>query len=87
MANEETVRELKRLLQPFVKEHPLKKDTVYQEDAEDLIGFAIAFKVEEKLLKEVKANPNGKFRDFLYVIPEGVPKGQEDILYDMDDDE
>lgn len=81
------IQELRTLLQPFIKEHPLKKDTVYQEDVDDLIDFAEAFHVEEKLLETVKANPDGVFWDFLRVIPEGVPPGQEYLLGDEDDDE
>lgn len=76
------VEELRDLLRPFIKEHPLKKDTVLEEDVEMLISGAVAFHVEEKLLSKVKANPNGVFWDFFSVIPEGVPPGQEDILED-----
>ena len=75
------VQELKKLLQPFIKEHPLKKDSVYEEDVESLIGFATAFHVEEELLEKVKANPNGVFWDFLRVIPEG------DLSEDDEEDE
>lgn len=67
--------ELKKLLLPFVKEHPMKKDTVYEEDVESLIRFAESFHVERELLDEVKAHPDGVFWDFLRVIPEGVPPG------------
>lgn len=78
--------ELRKLLQPFIKEHPMKKDTVYEEDVEDLIDFAQAFQVEKELLETVKANPDGVFWDFFRVIPKGVPPGQEDILDDWDDE-
>lgn len=76
------VDELWEALRPFIKEYPLKKDTVLEEDVEMLISEAVAFHVEEKLLKEVKANPNGVFWDFLSDMPGGVPPGQEDILED-----
>ncbi len=82
-----SVEELRDLLKPFIKEHPLKKDTVLEEDVEMLISGAVAFHVEEKLLLEVKANSDGVFWDFLRVIPEGVPPGQEDILEDEDDED
>ena len=78
--------ELRLLLKPFIKEHPQKKDTVLEEDVESLIGFAEAFHVEENLLQEVKAHPNGVFWDFLRCIPKGVPPGQEDILEDDEED-
>lgn len=81
------VDELWEALRPFIKEHPLKKDTVLEEDVEMLIGSAVAFHVEEQLLSEVRANPDGVFWDFLKDLPEGVPPGQEDILYDDTDDE
>ncbi len=80
------VDELRKCLRPFVKEHPQKKDSVYEEDVESLIGFAVAFCVEDKLLAEVKANPGGVFWDFLKTIPEGVPPGQEDIFNDDEAD-
>lgn len=79
--------ELRILLRPFIKEHPLKKDTVLDEDVENLIDFAQAFGVENELLETVKANPNGVFWDFLNVIPEGLAPDLDeadlaDILYD-----
>ncbi len=80
------VQELKELLKPFIKEHPLKKDTVDSENVEDLIDFAVAFHVEENLLEEVKKHPDGIFWDFLRVIPEGVPPGQEHLLKDDEED-
>lgn len=86
MTKKSVINELRNLLRPFVKEHPLKKDTVLEEDIEDLIDFAQAFGVEEELLKTVKANPNGEFWEFFRVIPEGVPEGQEDILEDDEDE-
>lgn len=80
-------KQLKELLSPFIKEHPLKKDTVYEEDVDDLIHVALAFGVEDDLLEEVKKHPDGVFWDFLHVIPEGVPPGQEDILEDDDEED
>ena len=80
------VQELHTLLQPFIKEHPLKKDSVDEENGEDLIDFAVAFHVEEELLEKVKNNPDGVFWDFLRVIPEGVPSGQEYLLEDDEED-
>ncbi len=80
------VDELWEVLRPFIKEYPLKKDTVLEEDVEMLIGEAIAFHMEKELLKEVKANPTGVFWDFLSDFPEGVPPGQEDILEDDEED-
>ena len=74
------VDELWEALRPFIKEHPQKKDTVLEEDVEMLISEAVAFHAEEKLLKEVRANSDGVFWDFLRDLPEGVPPGQEDIL-------
>ena len=79
------VQELKELLKPFIKEHPLKKDTVDSENVDDLIDFAVAFHVEDKLLEEVKEHPDCVFWDFLRVIPEGVPPGQESLLDDEED--
>ena len=80
------VDELWEVLRPFIKEHPLKRDTVSEEDVEMLIGSAVAFGVEDKLLDEVKAHPDGVFWGFLNVIPDGVPPGQEDILEDDKED-
>ena len=34
MGNQSAMDELKELLRPFVREHPLKKDTVREEDVE-----------------------------------------------------
>ena len=76
------VDELRKALKPFVKEHPQKKDTVLEEDVEMLISGAVAFHVEDRLLDEVRAHPDGVFWDFGKIIPEGVPPGQEDILED-----
>lgn len=80
------VDELWEALRPFIKEHPLKKDTVLEEDVEMLIGGAVAFHVEAKLLDEVKSHPDSVFWDFLEIIPDGVPHGQEDILEDDEED-
>ena len=80
------VDELWELLSPFIKEHPLKRDTVLEEDVEMLISSAVAFHVEDRLLDDVKAHSDGVFWDFLKVIPDGVPPGQEDILEDDGDD-
>ena len=79
------VDELREVLRPFIKEHPLKKDTVLEEDVEMLISGAVAFHMEDELLAEVKANKSGSFWDFGGVFPEGVPLGQEDILDDIGD--
>lgn len=81
------VEELWKLLRPFIKEHPKKKDTVLEEDVEMLIGGAVAFHVENELLTEVKKHPDGVFWDFLHVIPNGVPPGQEYLLEDLDEDD
>ncbi len=86
MGNQSAMDELKELLRPFVREHPLKKDTVREEDVESLLGFAKAFHVEDQLLEAVKSNPGGVFWDFLKVIPEGVPPGQEELLEDDEED-
>ena len=51
-----------------------------------LLGFAQAFHVEERLLETVKSNPDGVFWDFLKVIPQGVPPGQEELLEDDDEE-
>ena len=80
------VDELWELLRPFIKEHPMKRDTVLEEDVEMLIGSAVAFCVEDKLLDEVKAHPDGVVWEFLNVIPEGVPPGQGDIWKDNGED-
>ena len=80
------VDELWEALRPFIKEHSLKKDTVLEEDVEMLIGSAVAFHVEDRLLDEVRAHPDSVFWDFLSTSPEGVPPGQEDILEDDEDD-
>lgn len=73
-------------LRPFIKEHPLKKDSVYEEDVEMLISGAVAFHKEEELLAEVNAHPDGVFWDFSNILPNGVPPGQEDILLDDEDE-
>ncbi len=87
MEKKSTIDELKKLLNPFIKEHPMKKDSVYAEDVESLIRFAEAFHVEEELLTTVKANPNGVFWDFLKVIPEGLlPEDDGEDLLDDDDE-
>lgn len=80
------VDELWEVLRPFIKEHPLKKDTVSEEAVEMLIDSAVAFRVEDRLLAEVKAHPDGVFWKFLEIIPNGVPPGQEDILEDDGED-
>lgn len=80
------VDELWDVLRPFIKEHPQKKDTVLEEDVEMLISGAVAFHVEDRLLDEVKAHPDGVFWDFGRCIPNGVPPGQEDILEDDEED-
>ena len=87
MAEKPVINELRNLLRPFVKEHPLKKDTVLQEDVEDLIDFAQVFGVEKELLETVKSNPNGVFWDFLRVIPEGLAPGDDgdDLLTGEED--
>ena len=88
MSDPTIVHELRMILQPFIKEHPQKKDTVLEEDVESLISGAIAFHVEEDLLKQVKNHPDGVFWDFLDVLPDGAPPGQEKILVDLlSDDE
>lgn len=84
---EPTMEQLRKLLVPFIKEHELKKDTVTEENVEDLLGFTKAFQVEKEMLDYVKAHPDGPFWKFLDVIPDGVPPGQEDILDDMGDDD
>lgn len=83
MTDQEVTDRLQTLLRSFVKEHPLKKDTVLEEDVDDLIDFAKAFHVERELLAEVEANRNGRFWDFFRQIPEGVPPGQESILDEL----
>lgn len=80
--NQSTLDQLHDLLTPFVKEHELLRDSVRPEDVETLLSGAKAFQVEKKLLDYVKAHPDGPFWDFLDVLPEGVPPGQEDILDD-----
>ena len=55
------VDELWEALRPFIKEHSLKKDTVLEEDVEMLIGSAVAFHVEDRLLDEVRAHPDSVF--------------------------
>ena len=80
------VDELREILRPFIKEQPLKKDSVYEEDMEMLISEAKAFQVEEKLLEEIKAHPDWDFWSFGACIPQGVPAGPEDILEDDEDD-
>ena len=87
MIDPKIIHELRTFLHPFIKEHPLKKDTVLEEDVESLIQGAIAFHVESDLLAQVKKNPDGVFWDFLDVLPDGVPPGQEDILEDVRCDE
>lgn len=82
MDNHAVVDELWTLLRPFIKEHPMKKDTVLEEDVEALIGFATAFHIEKALLDHVRSHPNAVFWESLKLIPEGVPPGQEDILDD-----
>lgn len=86
MSDTTVVSELRQLLRPFIREHPEKKDSVYEEDVESLIGFAVDFQVEKEMLEEVKAHPDGAFWDFFKLIPEGVPPGQEDILEDDEED-
>ena len=81
---EETLR---ALLQRYIGQGVLKKDRVREEDVESLIGFAKAFHVEDRLLEAVKSNPDGVFWDFLKVIPQGVPPGQEELLEDDEEEE
>lgn len=89
MDKQTTIDALRSLLRPFIREHPLKKDTVLAEDVEALIQSAAAFHVEEELLAQVKNHPDGVFWDFLDVLPAGVPPGQEYILDELlnDDDD
>lgn len=86
MSDQIIVHELRILLHPFIKEHPLKKDTVFEEDVELLIHGAVAFHVEKELLEQVKNNPNGVFWDFLDVLPDGVPPDEKDILKEIEND-
>lgn len=79
--------ELWEALRPFIKEHPLKKDTVLEEDVEMLISGAVAFHVEKEILAEVRTHPDGVFWDFLQLLPPGVPIGQEYLLYEDDEEE
>ena len=80
MGNRSVIDELREFLRPFVREHPLKKDSVRQEDVEMLIWEAKAFQVEDKLLEEIKAHPDWDFWSFGAWFPQGVPPGQEELL-------
>ena len=80
------VDELREGLRPFIKEQPLKKDSVYEDDVEMLISEARAFQVEEKLLEEIKAHPDWDFWSFGAWFPQGVPPGQEELLEDDEED-
>lgn len=84
MERDAAEKELWKLLRPFIKEHPLKKDTVTEENVEDLIAFAFSSGIEEKMIAEVKAHPDGVFWDFLRLIP---VKTDDDFSDDDDDDE
>ena len=84
MTEQEKMEELVDVLEMDLGE--FDRDTVLEEDVEMLIGSAVAFCVEDKLLDEAKAHPDGVFWEFLNVIPDGVPPGQEDILEDDEDD-
>jgi hypothetical protein len=93
MESEDTVQELYRLLRPYIKEHPQKKDSVYEEDVDGVIKDAVDFLVADKFLARIKAHPELPFWK-LYGqmvtedIPEGMltPPGQEYILDDDEDD-
>lgn len=87
MGNRSVTDELKELLRPFVREHPLKKDSVYEEDVEMLICEAKAFQVEDKLLEEIKAHPDWDFWSFGAWFPQGVPPGQEELLEEEEEEE
>lgn len=79
------VDELWDALRPFIKEHPMKKDTVQKKDVKLLISEAVAFHCEDELLAQVRGNPDGVFWDFR-MTHGAVPPGQEDILDDEGDD-
>lgn len=89
-ANQET--ELRNLLQPYVRTFSERKYDVEDEDVESLISFASAFGVLDNVLREVNRHsgkgdeerPNA-FWEFLKLIPNGAPPGQEEILTDEED--
>lgn len=92
MVKAEAIDELRRLLTPFIKEHPQKKDSVRKEDVDGVINDAIAFQVAEKFISRIKAHPDMPFWE-LYgqMVKEDIPSdmltppGQECILDDDDD--
>ncbi len=81
--------QLWELLRPYIKEHPLKKDTVLEEDVEGLIDFAEGFGVEDELIRYVQDHPNDDFWSFLTVIPRGLAPNDdgEGIIFDDEDEE
>lgn len=90
--DKEKGRELRELLLPYVRTFADRKYDVEREDVESLIRFASSFGVFDTVIEEVKRHsgkgeenhPNA-FWDFLRLIPDGVPPGQEELLADNDD--
>lgn len=85
--------ELRELLLPYVHTFVERKYDVEREDVESLIRFASSFGVLDTVIEEVKhhagkgneTRPNA-FWEFLKLIPDGVPPGQEELLTDDEDD-
>lgn len=76
--------ELRELLLPYIHTFPERKYDVEKEDVEGLIRFASRFKVLDMVLEEAKRHSgNGEenqpnaFWNFLKLIPDGVPPGEE----------
>ncbi len=85
--------ELRELLLPYIHTFAERKYDVEREDIESLIRFASSFGVLDTVIGEVKRHagkgeenrPNA-FWEFLKLIPDGVPPGQEELLADDGED-
>ena len=85
--------ELRELLLPYVHTFTERKYDVERDDIESLIRFASSSGVLDIDIEEAKhhagkgyENRPNAFWEFLKLIPDGVPPGQEDILEDLEND-
>lgn len=81
MGNRSVIDELREFLRPFVREHPLKKDSVYEEDVEMLIHSACIQGIGQDIIDYGTAHPEAPFWDFLKLEKPGLyGVTQEELL-------
>lgn len=80
-------KELYSLLMPYVHEAEKKKDSVTEENVEDLVLLADGYGVVEEIIDYVKEHSEDNFWSFLRLIPEGLAPGDDGADLLDDDDE